>query len=369
MKPSRSIWKLSLLAALWSALVACQGRGGPSTALTPTTPTATPQPTTGPQLTINNNPASEYVASFTAADGAVLDIWNASESATGGAAFRIRDAKGLTAAIQIDAQGRPVFLEDSAGTKLWISNYGPDGEVDATLVNRLGESWRGVLKIPGLAESSPIGGRTIFRRGATPNALLNDLLQFGSRSCSTVTEVIGLMTDLYCYYGTWAAMVAAPPAGAIALLTCAGKGIVEDLVYGAFCALLSKAAEAVNAPNTRTIPIGNSPNPVPSRPTIPVTSYPAPTARDDFFSARRGELLQVPAPGVLANDSVPAGVIVDAEFVDFPNTISLTNTKGGGFTVDLSKTPQLTGQLRMGYLVFVGPQRSSARATVTITIQ
>jgi VCBS repeat-containing protein len=61
-------------------------------------------------------------------------------------------------------------------------------------------------------------------------------------------------------------------------------------------------------------------------------SSPAPTANDDIYNVRQGHLLNVGAPGVLQNDSDPAGVPLAATATSSPTHGALSLHADGGFT-------------------------------------
>ena len=91
-------------------------------------------------------------------------------------------------------------------------------------------------------------------------------------------------------------------------------------------------------------------------------------ARNDFYRAVQGEALIVSPPGVLRNDMVPAGVVVSPEFVvaTLPPT-SFDNTGNGGFILDLSDNPALSGPLSFDYF-FRTAAGTSNIATVTVQV-
>ena len=89
-----------------------------------------------------------------------------------------------------------------------------------------------------------------------------------------------------------------------------------------------------------------------------------PRAVDDSYSVRAGGVLDVPAPGMLANDIIPQGMAVTTRFLPpFPPG-TLTNTGGGGFRLEFGGA---TGVLRFQHVI-----RSSAGdsnpATISVTI-
>ena len=91
-------------------------------------------------------------------------------------------------------------------------------------------------------------------------------------------------------------------------------------------------------------------------------------ARNDFYRAAPGEALTVSAPGVLRNDMVPAGLVASVEFVvaTLP-PVGFTNTGGnGGFILDLSVNPALSGPLSFDYFFHTSAGNSN---TATVTVQ
>jgi hypothetical protein len=92
-------------------------------------------------------------------------------------------------------------------------------------------------------------------------------------------------------------------------------------------------------------------------------------ARNDVFRAKQGQLLTVAAPGVLRNDSAPKGVTPSVDFVvsTLPPPFAFTNTNDGGFILDLSFTPDLSGAVSFDYLLHTATNDSNI-ATVTLQI-
>lgn len=93
-------------------------------------------------------------------------------------------------------------------------------------------------------------------------------------------------------------------------------------------------------------------------------------ARDDSYTMARGSVLTVPAPGLLANDSVPTGPPpATIRFVQpLPPDAGFTNLGGGSFRIDFSiANSSFTGMLIFQYEIFVGGAVSNA-ATVTVTV-
>ncbi|OGI62792.1 hypothetical protein A2818_00915 [Candidatus Nomurabacteria bacterium RIFCSPHIGHO2_01_FULL_40_12] len=88
-----------------------------------------------------------------------------------------------------------------------------------------------------------------------------------------------------------------------------------------------------------------------------------PRAVDDPYFVKAGEVLNVPAPGVLANDTYPAGATVEFLPPFPPGTFS--NTGGGGFRLDFGGA---TGVLRFRYVIKSSAGDSNS-ATVSVTIE
>jgi hypothetical protein len=298
----------------------------------------------------------------------VLDAWKDIETGLP-SAFRVTSPTGAVVTLQIDRFGRPTFLQDSSGTKIWIVNYDPIGEAEIILESRAGQTWRAIVRVPEIGEAS---NGAVSRDGpASKSASASSYLQVASRVCPTVTSTIGYISDAFCYYGVAAAMVAAPPAGALALLSCAGKSIVEGLISLAICKLLNEAALIAASNVASDLPLGEPRAPIPTRPSVPINERPpAPIARDDAYMAIRGQDFVVPAPGVLANDMIPAGFnVTGVDFFSWPPELTWTNTGAGGFTLHLSRNHSITGPIAMRYVIWGRAGPSSAQATVNIMIR
>lgn len=89
-----------------------------------------------------------------------------------------------------------------------------------------------------------------------------------------------------------------------------------------------------------------------------------PTARDDAYTLTQGLTLTVPAPGVLDNDTVPAGVGPVVSFQTLPPG-SLQNLGDGAFSY--TPDPTFVGTVTFDYL-FNAPTGSSNVARVTIQV-
>lgn len=84
---------------------------------------------------------------------------------------------------------------------------------------------------------------------------------------------------------------------------------------------------------------------------------------------QRGTVLRVPAPGLLANDSLPPGITGSVHFVQpLPINLPLSNDGGGGFTVDFLRNPGFSGLVSFQYEI-LSSMGNSNPATVTITVQ
>ncbi|OGI67207.1 hypothetical protein A3A05_00580 [Candidatus Nomurabacteria bacterium RIFCSPLOWO2_01_FULL_41_12] len=91
----------------------------------------------------------------------------------------------------------------------------------------------------------------------------------------------------------------------------------------------------------------------------------SPRAVDDNYTVQLGTVLNVPAPGVLANDSIPAGMTVTASFPPPRPPGTLTNTGGGGFTYNPIVDPQNPPVVRFQYLIQTAAGAING-ATVTV---
>jgi hypothetical protein len=99
--------------------------------------------------------------------------------------------------------------------------------------------------------------------------------------------------------------------------------------------------------------------------TIHVTNA-APVARDDSYSATTGVSLNVPGPGVLANDTDADGDSLTATLVDGSGSGSLSLSSNGSFT--FKSGGSFSGPRTFTYRVSDGVATSSI-ATVTINVQ
>jgi subtilisin family serine protease/subtilisin-like proprotein convertase family protein len=95
---------------------------------------------------------------------------------------------------------------------------------------------------------------------------------------------------------------------------------------------------------------------------------PAPvTARDDSYTMTQATTLNVPAPGLLANDTIPPALTANVEFLPpFPPG-SLTNLGNGSGGFIFTPNASFTGTVTLRYL-FHSPLGDSNVATVTITV-
>lgn len=107
----------------------------------------------------------------------------------------------------------------------------------------------------------------------------------------------------------------------------------------------------------------NLPGPMPSP--APTPEAP-PTIVDDHYTTNFGQVLTVPAPGVLSNDAIPAGVnVLAVQFFAPTNIRSFTNAGGGGFSLNPGTA---SGVLEFQYIVYSSGGTSN-RATVSVTIR
>jgi Big-like domain-containing protein len=90
------------------------------------------------------------------------------------------------------------------------------------------------------------------------------------------------------------------------------------------------------------------------------------TARDDLYSMTKGTILTVPAPGVLANDTIQPGANANVEFLSpFPPGTFTPLIDSGGFTY--TPDPTFVGSAFLSYLVHTSIGDSNV-ATVTIQV-
>ena len=96
----------------------------------------------------------------------------------------------------------------------------------------------------------------------------------------------------------------------------------------------------------------------------PLTS--GPTANDDSYSVVTGNMLSVPAPGVLGNDTNSGGGTLSAVLVTQPSNGSLTFNANGSFTY--APVTGFVGTDTFSYLATNGSSQSGV-ASVSITVQ
>ena len=110
----------------------------------------------------------------------------------------------------------------------------------------------------------------------------------------------------------------------------------------------------------------SAPSPVPSTPAPPLApAVVTLQAFDDSYTTPAGQILTVPAPGLLENDSIPAGSTPSVRFVQpLPNGAAFTNTGAGGFILD---PRSLTDAIKFQYTISSGDISSTANVTVTIS--
>ena len=117
-----------------------------------------------------------------------------------------------------------------------------------------------------------------------------------------------------------------------------------------------------------------TPNPTPTSIPTPSPGLP-PVARDDSYAMTRGTTLTIGAPGVLANDTIPANANPQVQFYGSsvgsnppPGGLgSFTSLAGGGFVWDLTLNPATTGTFVFYYVVHTGVGDSNI-AAVTVTV-
>ena len=109
---------LAFSALLVFVVAGCAG-GGSDIPTAPSTLVATQ----GARWIINSDSSSEHFAKFLADDSTVLDLRRADAGGGGISDLRVRRADGDTTYLRLDSSGRPIFVEDPVGTKLWINDY------------------------------------------------------------------------------------------------------------------------------------------------------------------------------------------------------------------------------------------------------
>ena len=99
---------------------------------------------------------------------------------------------------------------------------------------------------------------------------------------------------------------------------------------------------------------------------LAITAVAPPVARDDVYTVVAGSTLSVPAPGVLANDTVPAGYAASVNFTVTQQHGSLENVGGTGAFV-YTPHPGFSGTETLSY-VFSAASLVSNEAAVTIQV-
>lgn len=117
---------------------------------------------------------------------------------------------------------------------------------------------------------------------------------------------------------------------------------------------------------------GGAPDPGSTTTAPPAPAPTASVARDDRYSMARGSVLVIPAPGVMANDTVDSSSRVEfAPFSEFPPGSRFTNVDQGlgGFILDLTGPPanQIVGTVVIRYLIHARGGDSNI-ATVVIEV-
>lgn len=377
----RRVTSITACTALALLAVGCGSRTSDSAAtITPTAPTTG----TSADWTITSDKSSSHVAQFRAANGTVFDFWRGEIGAGRISDIRSRRPDGSVIYIQIDSNGRLVYLEDPVGTSIRINRYVSSTSLDVTVRNKSGVSWQGLLEVPTALIGRLNALQMSFRHGVSSPLALTGL---------TDAEELSLIGDLVCTAGALklldyldvalcaidvVAGTVVPLAGIpLAILSCAGQTAVEQLLEDLVCTWLLSGSKTVLDPQHVTTAVLTEPNSPIQTPTP--TPTPAPIARDDSYSMSRGGVLTKPAPGVLANDTIPAGS--SGIYVDFgiasgtypppPGDFTNLSNSGspGGFILDMRSNSTYTGSIVLHYYVGTANMGKSNVATVTIGIQ
>lgn len=313
----------SLAPLFFVALIAAGcGHSGSGSPISPSAnPSAASQ--SGSHWTMNSNQSSNHVAQFLAADGTVLDFWR---GVVGGGAIsdlRVRKPDGSTVQLQLDSLGRPTFLEDPAGTKLWINQYLDSGKVDVTIVNRAGASWRGIVNISSAgatAASSFSNYSPLSVMSASIESISGELLGIGNWFCDPeVRDAISKIVTGLCLIGAASAVMIEPITGMLTILQCVigDEGdLVQNAIEDSVCAYVRAAAAAASDPNRITTDaLDEDQSPMPTPPSFPTPTLPALIEPEDCLPYNPVNLYIIDegANGWLLTDSRSRMVILDNE--------------------------------------------------------
>lgn len=92
----------------------------------------------------------------------------------------------------------------------------------------------------------------------------------------------------------------------------------------------------------------------------------APYARDDFYTITVNKTLDVPAPGVLANDENPAASPLTAHIVNLPNNGTVTLQSNGSFSYKPNKN--FVGHDEFTYLADNGQPSNEGHVSIEVTL-
>lgn len=361
-------------------VVGCGGAGPGGSQQLPTSPTVSvttptaPTPSTGPTLVMNSDVSSRYAGKLRAGNGAELDFWRGLSPDSPLSDLRVLGSDGSVVELQVDETGRPTFLRDGAGTKLWVV-YLDGGQADLTIVGQSGASWRGIVDLPPADRSSVVG-----RHDGPSKASFLDLLRGATDLlCSPqISTAIALVMAAACAKALPTTIVA-PIVAVGAIVACTQQALIKEAIDQFICASVRDVTDAlVGLGFFTTENLGSPQSPLAVRPSLPLSPVPATVppapgqaaARDDAYSVRMGGVLHVPAPGVLSNDG---GFGADPQVEFFPEGalplgVSFVNVGNGsgGFTLDLSHPPVnlFVGTLRITYVVHSSRGDSNVAAIV-----
>jgi hypothetical protein len=268
------------------------------------------------------------------ADGTLLDFWRSAAGNDGLSDLRVRKPDGQTSYLQVDSLGRPVHLQDPAGTAFWVNSYLDGDRVDVTVANQPGSAWRGIINVPGLGSaasfSTPVGVRPrLFAPSAAPTSDNLDLVEdwFCGRD---VQHAIRQIVTGFCLIGAAAAIVAATPlVGYLTILACFAPGLdglVVDAIELGICGDVRTAAQL--ALNTSAYQYASLSEPLsPIRPSPPVSRF-----------AVRGVVRET------APNPTPLLPGASVELVGGPDAAKVSADQNGAFT--LQNVSAQTGMIR-----------------------
>lgn len=230
---------------------ACGGGASPSSPSQPSTNT----------WTFNADQNSSHFATFVGADGGGLDVWKEPLGAT---FVQVRTPGAGQTSMAKDGQGRLVYVEDGAGTRLWVNEFVEPTIADVTISTHDGGVWRGLADLGSQALAIPVSNRMATEADIR---FVRELLTIYCNSRTTTD--ISRMLVAACLLNFLPA--AATPATPI-LLACIAPELIDQAKDRLFCtgarAAIDRVATNVSAPIT------NKPSPRPQPPTVPVNSGP-----------------------------------------------------------------------------------------------